>query len=122
MSNEHNALLTETITANGPLIAHRFVSLEYSLPSLPGVGIIGVAMTDAADGELCPVTMIGTAPIVLGDNVVAGQVMTDAEGRAILWQPGGVTDNFAAGFLLIPRGIAGTLGQVRKVLIRPDRN
>ena len=81
-----------------------------------------MALTDAADRELCPAVLIGTAPVEMGDNVVEGQVMTDAEGRAILWQPGGPTDNFAAGVVINSERVLRTLGQVHEILIRPDRN
>lgn len=122
MSAQYNAILTRSIIANGPLIARRFIGLDYALPSIVGAGVLGVALTDAADGELCPAVLIGTAPVEMGGDVVTGQVMTDAEGRAILWQPGGPTDNFAAGVALMRRGVLGPLGSVHEVLIRPDRN
>lgn len=120
MSAQHTALFTKTITADGPLSAHHFVSESYRLPTAVGERCIGVAMADAAAGERCPVVLVGSAPIVLGADASAGQVMTDAQGRAIPLVT--AATNRAAGRLVMDQGVLATAGQVREVLVRPDES
>ena len=85
MSSGNISLLTLTVTAAGILAANRFVTQAGGYPSAGGAAY-GVTRTSAAaEGDLVPVDVMGTAIVEVGTGGVSkdAALMVDATGRVV---------------------------------------
>lgn len=81
MSQSH-ALLVLSLLAAADLAACRFVSPTNGVPSAGG-NTLGVANSDAATGDYCPVTAVGTAIVEASAAISKGDLVeTLDDGRA----------------------------------------
>lgn len=111
MSRQFFSVLNMTVTAVGALTAHRFVGHTGSQAAAAG-NALGVARTDAAIGELCPVDVIGTAIVEAGGAIAAGAaVQVDASGRAVTLAAGEKVGRLA------PGAVATQAGDMIEVLL-----
>lgn len=105
------SLLTLSVAAVGALTAARFVTPALAR-AVAGENAYGVALTDAAIGEVVGVVNKGTAIVEAGAAIVAGAlVQADASGRAIT-KAAGVTLGRMA-----PGEVAGAAGDFVEVIL-----
>ncbi len=84
MSQQSISVLTLTVTASGAVTEGRAVGFDGVQAGVQGQKVMGVAVTDAADGEALALVTHGTAIMESGAAVAVGDsVMVDASGRAI---------------------------------------
>lgn len=84
MSRQARSVMDETLVASGAVTANRFVDFTGAQITAQGAKVAGVAQYDANDGEVLPVTVIGSAVIETGAAISTGEgVISDASGRAI---------------------------------------
>lgn len=82
MSQKHS-LLTISVLAAAALTAERLVTAAGAVATAAG-NAVGVARTDAAIGELCPVDVLGTAVVTAGGAIAKGaHVEVGATGKAV---------------------------------------
>ncbi len=114
MGRQFHSIFTLTATASGTISAHRFVANDSSQAG-NAANTMGVARTDAADGEALPVDMLGTAIVEAGAVIAAGAaVQTDANGRAITKAAGPTVAR------LMPGESAGAVGDLIEVILIPN--
>lgn len=83
MSRQGIALLTETLTLTGTVVANRFVTGAGAQTGAAG-NAMGVARTAGVSGENIPVDTIGTAWVEAGAAIAANALVeADASGRAV---------------------------------------
>ena len=83
MKGDH-ILHGETVTANGAVTGRRFVTHAGAQATVEGERVLGVAMTDAPDGALVAIAVIGRTVVEAAAAIDPGEdVVTDADGRAI---------------------------------------
>ena len=88
MGSQSNELVVRTVQAGpGGVIRQRFITLFNTLPTAIGQHIKGVAKTDAAQGQDFAAVFNGSPVVETGAPVQPGWVMSDAEGRAIQYDP-----------------------------------
>lgn len=105
------SLLTLSVLAVGAITQARFVTPAGN-QAVAGENAYGVAVTDAADGEIVPVVNKGTAIVEAGALIAAGAlVQADANGRAIT-KAAGVTLG-----RLAPGESAGAAGDFVEVIL-----
>jgi len=76
--------LALTTAANGAVTARRAVGFDGAQATVQGQKILGIAHTDAADGELLALDAKGTAIVEAGAAINIGDsLIIDAQGRAI---------------------------------------
>lgn len=81
--SQSRPLFTHAIVALGAIIAERFVA-PTSLQAGAASNTLGVARSDAAINEVCPVDAIGSTIVTAGAAVALHALIeTDASGRAI---------------------------------------
>lgn len=90
MSKQKIALLTLTATASGAVTAERFVGHDGALATAAG-NTLGVAATDAADGEDYPADVIGTTVVEAGGAIAKGGAIEVGAGSKAVAQSAGVT-------------------------------
>lgn len=89
MSKQSISLLALTITASGGIVANRFVT-PVNDQAGAGENTLGVARTDAADGELVTVDVLGTAVVEAGAQFSAGDSLkVGTGGKAIEYADSG---------------------------------
>jgi hypothetical protein len=77
------SMLTLSIAATAALTAETFVTATGAVATAAG-NAVGVAATDAAIGELCPVDALGTAVVIAGAAIAKGaHVEVAADGKAV---------------------------------------
>lgn len=77
------SLLSLSIAAAVALTAERFVTAAGAVAGAAG-NAVGVASTDAAIGELCPVDVLGTAVITAGAAIAKGAAIeVGAAGKGV---------------------------------------
>lgn len=77
------SILCLTRTAAATLAAMRFVEADGTYPAAGGAAL-GVTRTDAVSGDLIPVDVLGTVPVIAGGAVAINQpVKVDAQGRVL---------------------------------------
>jgi hypothetical protein len=82
MSQKHS-LFALSILAAAALTAERFVTAAGAVATAAG-NAVGVAATNAAIGELCPVDVLGTAVVTAGGAIAKGaHVEVGATGKAV---------------------------------------
>jgi hypothetical protein len=115
MSRQAQPILSQSVTANGAIGEYRFVTPASAQVAAAGVNTLGVARMAAADKDVIPVDMLGTAIVETGAALTAGgPLQTDASGRAI---------DKAAGVTvarLLPGQTANAAGQFVEVLLIPN--
>lgn len=81
---QKNPLLTMTIAAATLIAGNRFVTLAGAYPDAGGTAF-GVSDTDADDGDVLAVDVIGTSKITSGGAFAIGDLLeSDATGRAVI--------------------------------------
>ena len=89
MSKQSISLLTLSIAASGAIVANRFVTPARD-QAVADENTLGVATTEAADGDVLAVDVLGTAIVEAGAAVAAGATLkADANGKAITWVTSG---------------------------------
>lgn len=89
MSKQNIALLSLSIAAVGAIVANRFVTPAGD-QAVADENTLGVARSNAADGELLPVDVIGTAVVEAGAAISKGATLkSNAAGKAITWVTSG---------------------------------
>lgn len=83
------SLLTLSIAATAALTAERFVSATGAVATAAG-NAIGVARSDAAIGELCPVDVIGTAVVTASAAIAKGALVEVAAGGKAATKSAGI--------------------------------
>lgn len=85
MSQQATPLRTDSVLANGAVAARTFVDFTGAQAATQGMKVLGVARAASlAGGDYIPVDSIGSAIVVAGAALAAGQsVITDNQGRAI---------------------------------------
>lgn len=77
------SMLALSVLAVAALTAERFVTAAGAVATAAG-NAIGVASTDAAIGDLCPVDVLGTAVVTAGAAIAKGaHVEVGAAGKAV---------------------------------------
>ncbi len=105
------SLLTLSVLAAGALTEARFVG-PARVQAAAGENAYGVALTDAAIGEVLGVVNKGTAIVEAGAAIAAGAlVQSDASGRAIT-KAAGITLG-----RLAPGEVAGAAGDMVEVIL-----
>lgn len=108
------SLLALTVLASGAVSARRFVT-PTGAQAGAAANTLGVARTDAADGEAFPVDIAGTTVVEAGGPIAAGSaVQTDAQGRAVVHDAGPKVARLA------PRESAGAAGDFVEVILIPN--
>lgn len=88
MSAQYRSLLTLSLIAAEAFTANRFVSPTRELPDAGG-NTLGVALTDAAIGQMAPVVSQGTAPVEASAAIAEGAaVEVLADGRIVTLDEG----------------------------------
>lgn len=106
-------VLTLTVVASGAIVANRFVT-PLNDQAVADENTLGVSRTAAADGEACPVDVIGTTTVEAGAVVAAGaSLKSDASGRAITWATSGAKVGIAL-------SAAAAAGDLIEVLLVPN--
>jgi len=83
MGQQSIEILSLPVVATGAITSRRFVTVA-GAQAAAGGNALGVARSDAAIGEACPVDVMGTAVVEAGAAVAAGAaVEADASARAI---------------------------------------
>lgn len=113
MSTQSIPVLALTIKASGAIVANRFVT-----PAGDQAGAdentLGVARSNAADGEQVAVDVLGTAVVEAGAAIAAGAtVKSNAAGKAITWATSGAKIGIAL-------QAAGASGDLIEVLLIPN--
>lgn len=89
MSKQSIAVLTLSIQASGAIVANRFVTPAGDQAEADE-NTLGVARSNAADGEQVAVDVLGTAVVEAGAAIAAGAtVKSNAAGKAITWASSG---------------------------------
>lgn len=84
MSKQYNALRGDTLIAAGAVTAYRAVGFGGAQATAAGQKVLGVAATDAADGDTFLAHTIGSAPVTSGAAIAVGDsLIVDTQGRAI---------------------------------------
>lgn len=84
MSQQNIAILTLTQTASGAVTAHRAIGFEGAQATVQGQKILGIAVTDATDGQAVALITHGTAIVVSGAAMAVGDsLISDDQGRLI---------------------------------------
>ena len=84
MGRQARSLHSENMVASGAVSAHRFV-LGTGVQAVDGESALGVSESAAADAEVFPLTVIGTAIIECGNTFAKGAaVQSDVNGMAIV--------------------------------------
>ena len=84
MSQQHIAVLTLTVTADGAVSENRAVGFDGAQATTQGQKVYGASMTDAADGEGVAIITLGTAVLETGTAINTGDsLITDSQGRAM---------------------------------------
>jgi len=111
MSRQSISLLTLSVLAAGAILEARFVT-PASEQAEAGENAYGVALSDAAVGEVAPVVNKGTAVVEAGAAIAAGAlVQSDASGRAITKAAGTTLGRLA------PGEVAGASGEFVEVIL-----
>ena len=114
MSEQNISLLTLTVLAVGAITAHRFVT-PVADQAVAGENAIGVAQSDAADGDLLPVDALGTTLVEVGAAVAEGALVeSDADGRAITRTTGAILAR------VVPGASASGAGEKVEVMLIPN--
>lgn len=114
MSNQNISLLTLTVQASGAVTAHRFVTPVRD-QAVAGENAIGVAQSDAADGDQFPVDVLGTTLVESGAAIAEGALIeSDASGRAITQSAGATLARLA------PGASASAAGDLVEVVLIPN--
>lgn len=101
--NGNISLLTLTILASAAVVACRVVTSAGAYPAA-GAKAIGVTRTNAGEGDLMPVDVLGTTIAEAGAAIAADDdLMADAEGRVVKLTAGKV----AIGRALVAAAAAG---------------
>lgn len=81
---QQRVIHAETVIANGAVKAKHLVGFDGAEASVQGQKVMGVADTDAADGQALAVNVIGTAIVEAGAAIAKGDALiAGADGRAI---------------------------------------
>lgn len=83
MSKQSRCIQTLPVIAAVALTANRFVSPTGGLPAAGG-NTLGVALSDTAQGDACPVERLGTAKVVASAAIAKGAAIESLDdGRAV---------------------------------------
>lgn len=84
MSKQSITTLALAVVASGAVTAYRAVGFDGAQATTQGQKIMGIAHTDAADGDPLTVNTDGTVPVESGAAIAVGDsLIVDAQGRAI---------------------------------------
>lgn len=123
MSRQSHSLLTLSVLAAGIIAANRFATLAGEQAGAAG-DAFGVALSDAASGEMFPLECIGTAVVETGGAFNLGELLqSDASGRAVRAQGTGLRTATIAGGAAGNHMVPGILSTDRLVaVLRLDRD
>lgn len=93
MSQSHS-VLTLSFKASAALSANTFVTATGAVATAAG-NAVGVARSDAASGDLCPVDVLGTAKVIASAAISAGARVEVAAGGKAVTQSAGTTVGIA---------------------------
>ena len=114
MSRQALTLMALSITASGAIGEYRFVTPACAQAGAAG-NTLGVARMAAADKDVIPVDVIGTAIVEAGAAIAAGAALeTDASGRAVTKSSGPTVAR------MTPGQVATAAGQFVEVLLIPN--
>ncbi len=113
--SQYHAIFTVTARASGAVQEKRFVD-HSGAQAGANANALGVSGASAADGELLPVHVLGTAIVETGGAVNVGDpVSSDAQGRAVVTD--GTTYTVKVGRA---REAASAAGEFIEVLLIPS--
>lgn len=113
MPVQSTPILSLPVVASGAIVAHRFVTPARD-QAVAGEYTLGVARTEAADGALVTVDVLGTTVVEAGAAFAAGATLKpDADGKGITWVTSGAK-------VAVALAAAAAAGDLVEVLLIPN--